>query len=57
MSDDFQYTSYLQLTTCCINDYYDWALDTYRILTVFGGTRSFRVNRDKAVPSIWALSA
>ena len=36
MGNGFQYTSYMQLMTCCINDYHDGALNIYRILTVLG---------------------
>ena len=36
MGHDFQYTSYMQLTTCCIDDNYDGALGIYRISTVLG---------------------
>ena len=57
MRDGIQYTNYMQLTTCCIDDYYDGALDIKRIFHGVAGTAFVRVNRVKVVPSRWTLSA
>lgn len=57
MSDSIEYTSYMQLTTCRIDDDYDGALGIKRIFQGVGGTGSVPVNRIKVVPSRWALSA
>ena len=41
MGDGFQYTGYMQLITCCIDDYYDGALGIYRIFYGVVGTTNF----------------
>ena len=57
MVNSIQYTSYMQRTTCCIDDYYDGTLGIKRIFHGVAGTGIVPVNRVKVAPSRWAFSA